>query len=279
LGRPGIGRQRTAFLAALGLPGLGVLAVFLLLPLAVVCAEAFAQGGAAFTRLVQRPDFASGLLNTLSLGIIAGVLSVSLGALVAYHLAQLPERRRAGLLLIIALPLTFSGLVVAFGFIITFGRAGFVTQSLAALTGVDAAGIARFVYSAQGLAFVYSYYLIPRVVMLMVPVFVNFDRRQLAAAESCGASRPRALAGILLPQVLPQLIAAFCLVAAVAFGAYGTALALAGSQVNILPLQLFTMISETGTDFPAAAALSLVLVLICSLTMALGDLVQLRRAD
>lgn len=268
---------RTAFLAALGLPGLATLLLFLLLPLATVIAEAFTDGGAGFARLLARPDFASALLNTLSLGLIAGAVSLLVGAAVAYHLAQLSEPRRAWMLLVIALPLTFSGLVVAFGFIISFGRAGFVTQLLSAATGIDAAAIARFVYSAQGLAFVYAYYLIPRVVMMLVPVFVNFDRRQLAAAESCGASPARAIAGILLPQVLPQLGAAFCLVAAVAFGAYGTALALAGSQVNILPLQLFTMIAETGTDFPAAAALSLVLVMLCSMTMAAGGLLQWRR--
>jgi ABC-type uncharacterized transport system permease subunit len=38
------------------------------------------------------------------------------------------------------------------------------------------------------------------------------------------------------------LISAFALVAAVATGAYGTALALVGSQVSILPLKLFTMV-------------------------------------
>ena len=57
------------------------------------------------------------------------------------------------------------------------------------------------------------------------------------------------------------------------FGAYGTALALVGTQVNILPLQLYSMISESGTDFPAAAALALILTAICSSVMAVGELV------
>jgi putative spermidine/putrescine transport system permease protein len=69
----------------------------------------------------------------------------------------------------------------------------------------------------------------------------------------------------------------FCLITAVVIGAYGTALALVGTQVNILPLQLYSMISESGSDFGAAAALSLVLMAICSSVMAVGETVAARR--
>jgi ABC-type sulfate transport system permease component len=44
--------------------------------------------------------------------------------------------------------------------------------------------------------------------------------------------------------------------------ALGTALALVGMPVNILPLVLYSKVSETGTDLPAASAASLVLVAI-----------------
>jgi hypothetical protein len=46
-----------------------------------------------------------------------------------------------------------------------------------------------------------------------------------------------------------QGVADFLVVAAVVFGAYGTALALVGTQLNILPLKLYSLISETGSDF------------------------------
>ena len=54
---------------------------------------------------------------------------------------------------------------------------------------------------------------------------------------------------MLLPQVAAPVVAAFCLVAAVVFGAYGTALALVGTQLPILPLRLYSLISETGLGF------------------------------
>ena len=57
-----------------------------------------------------------------------------------------------------------------------------------------------------------------------------------------------------------------------AIGAYGTALALVGTQVNILPLLLFSKISDTGSDFPAAAAMSVVLMSICVLVIAIAEI-------
>jgi putative spermidine/putrescine transport system permease protein len=259
-------------LAALAVPGAACLVLFFLLPLGVVAAESLAGGGGAFVRLARRAEFWAGLRNTLVLGVGAGLVSVTVGFAVALHLSRLGEARRTALLLLISLPLTFSGLIVAFGFILAWGRAGFFTLLLERTLGVDPAEFARFVYSPGGLAFVYAYYLIPRVVMLMLPVLVNFDRGQLAAAESLGATRLRALAEVLLPQVAPTALVGFCLVVAVAFGAYGTALALVGSgQVNILPLQLFAMVSDAGADWAETAALAVVLTALCSAVMAAGE--------
>jgi putative spermidine/putrescine transport system permease protein len=104
-----------------------------------------------------------------------------------------------------------------------------------------------------------------------MPVFVNFDRAQLAAAESLGATAPQAFRHVLLPQVAAPIVAAMCLVAAVVFGAYGTALALVGTQLPILPLRLYSLISDTGSDFPAAAALALLITAACASVLSFGE--------
>ena len=168
------------------------------------------------------------------------------------------------------MPLTFSGLIVAYGFILGYGRAGFFTQILGFL-GFDPSVVGKALFTWWGLAFASSYYLIPRVVMSLLPVLVNFDRAQLLAAESLGATHRQALRQVLLPQVAAPLAAAFCLVAAVVFGAYGTALALVGTQLQILPLQLYSLISETGSDFPAAAALALMITATCATVLTTGE--------
>jgi putative spermidine/putrescine transport system permease protein len=272
-----VGRTPAALLAGLAAPGLAAFGFFFVLPLAVVGAEAFTRGLGAFRDLAAAGELWPGLRNSFGLGFAAGLVSLLVGLPVAARLARMGDGPRTALMFIIALPLTFSGLIVAFGFILAFGRAGFVTLLLARWFGVDPAAFAGFVYSPWGLAFVYAYYLIPRVVMLMLPVFQNFDRAQLRAAASLGAGGLLTWRLVVLPQLAPSALAAFCLVSAVAIGAYGTALALVGTgQVNILPLWLFTLVADVNTDFPLAAALALVLTAACSLVMAVAETLAAR---
>ncbi len=259
---------------ALAAPALILLALFFALPIATLVADAF-SGGGAFARIFALPRFWSSLAGSVILTAVAVTVSLLVGVAGALHLSRLPERQRTLWSFVIALPLTFSGLIVAYGFILVYGRAGFATQLLA-MAGADAAVIGKVLFTPIGLAFASSYYLIPRVVIALLPVFVNFDRGQIAAAESLGATARQAFAQVMLPQIAGPVVGAGCLIAAVVFGAYGTALALVGTNLEILPLQLYTLISESGSDFPAAAALALLITAACSAVLTGGEWITSR---
>src|SRR5438105_10069403 len=236
---------RTRRQLTLASPGVVLLALFFALPVTAIAIDALREGGSAFARVFATAGFWTALGGGDAWTLVAATLSTLVGVAVALYLSRLTPHRRTALSFVIALPLTFSGLIVAYGFILGYGRAGFVTQLLAR-AGFDAATIGGALFTPTGLAFASSYYLIPRVVIGMLPVLVNFDPAQLAAAESLGAPAAHAFRQVLLPQVAAPVIALFCLVAAVVFGAYGTALALVGTQLPILPLRLYSLISETG---------------------------------
>ena len=261
---------RNGLLIALAAPGTAFLLLFFFLPLSALPVEALSSGANGVRRLLEDSVFWKGLRGTLILGTAAPLFSVVVGFCLSLFLARLGPLPRRCLLILVSLPLTFSGLVIAYGFILVFGRSGFLTLLLSEL-GADPATVGAFIYSPVGLGFAYSYYLIPRAILVLLPVIVNFDRSQLLAAASLGASEFRAHLDIMVPQIMPAGLSAFCLTAAVAIGAYGTALALVGTQVNILPLLLYSKISETGSDLPTAAALSIVLMAITSAVMVLAE--------
>ncbi|WP_234902355.1 ABC transporter permease [Agrobacterium rubi] len=269
-------RAPTPMLAAFAVPGAIVLALFFLVPVSAVLFGAFSDGGGAFARLAADPVFWNGLRGTLIIGTFAPLFSLVVGFCVALALSRMAPGLRTAALIAISLPLTFSGLIVAYGFILLLGRSGFITLLLAKL-GFDPAVTGGFIFSPFGLGLAYSYYLVPRVILIVLPAISNFDRNQIIAARSLGAKGARALIDVMLPQIMPSLVAAFCLTSAVAVGAYGTALALVGTQVNILPLVLYSKVSETGTDLPAASAASLVLVAICAVVVSVGEVVRSRR--
>ncbi len=262
-------------LAVFVVPATVVFSLFFVIPVALVLGESFADGGAAFGRVLADPVFWRGLAGSLAIGTLAPLVSVAVGFAVALQLSRLSPGLRTALAFLISLPLTFSGLIIAYGFILVFGRAGFVTLLLAEL-GADPAFVGSFIFTAPGLAVAYCYYLIPRVVLVLLPVLVNFDRAQIDAAASLGAGNARAIWDVVVLQILPSLVSAFALCAAVALGAYGTALALVGTQLTILPLLLYSKIAETGSDFPAAAALSVIVMGLCCTIVAFAEILAFR---
>lgn len=257
-------------------PAWAFMALFFLLPLGSLVPEAFTEGGSAFGRLWANPLLLRAFVNTLVLGLTAGALSGLVGTVIAIELARQPEARRRWMMTLLGLPLAFSGLVIAYGFILAFGRSGFVTQLLAGL-GLDPAVVGNWIYGAGGLGCAYAYYLVPRVALSLYPVFANLDLRPMLAARTLGATRWRAFRDTVIAEVAPSVVSNACMVAAIAMGTYGTALALVGTQLNILPLMLYSQVSDGGSDFGTAAALSLVLMALCVIVMGMGDAIARKR--
>ena len=253
------------------------MALFLGAPLAALVPEAFEGDGATFVRLWVDPQFLVAVRNTLLLGLVSGVLSAMVGTAIAIELARQTPARRQVMLSLLGLPLAFSGLVIAYGFILAFGRAGFVTQ-LMGLLGADTAVIGSWIYSVGGLAFAYAYYLIPRVALQLYPVFANLDAAPTLASRTLGATPRQSWLHTVFPEVAPAVLSSAFFVSSVAMGTYGTALALVGTQLNILPLMLLAKVGDGGNDFAGAAAMSLVLMLICTLVLGAGDVFGNRRA-
>ena len=140
-------------------PAWAFMLVFFALPLLALVPESLSDGGTAFGRVISDNLFFAAMRNTILLGLISGAFSALAGMAIAIELARQPEHRRRWMLTLLGLPLAFSGLIVAYGFILSFGRAGFVTQILA-LFGADPAEIGSWIYSVSGLGFAYAYSLL-----------------------------------------------------------------------------------------------------------------------
>ena len=150
--------------AILAAPAAIWLALFFALPVAGVAIDALAGGGTAFARVFGLPTFWPSLA-----GSCCSLWSRPPSRRSSASRSRCISRRASAhtiLAFVIALPLTFSGLIVAYGFILAYGRAGFFTQ-LAGFAGVDPAVLGAVLFTPVGLAFASSYYLIPRVVMLL----------------------------------------------------------------------------------------------------------------
>jgi ABC-type uncharacterized transport system permease subunit len=66
----------------------------------------------------------------------------------------------------------------------------------------------------------------------------------------------------IIPMLWPAVLAGSSLLFAVSMGAFGTAFALTGTGVKILPLVIYTHVSEVSVDIGRADALAIILALV-----------------
>ena len=242
-------RRASNFTAWLGVaPFFVFAAMFLIAPTVSLLVGAFQTHDGAFTldniaRLNQPSIRAS---YWLSIEISAA--SAFFGALFGLALALaalrggLPGWLRPTLMTFCGVASNFAGVPLAFAFIATLGRIGFVTVLFNNVFGVNlyAAGFNLFTFA--GLTLTYLYFQIPLMILVIAPALDGVKREWREASEMLGASAWQYARMIALPVLWPSILGASLLLFANAFGAIATAYALTGSTLNIVPILLYAQI-------------------------------------
>ena len=185
-----------------------------------------------------------GLLNSLVTALIASVLALSLGSLVAFLVSRPRGGRATGFLDgLFMLPLGVSAVTVGFGFLITLDRPPLDLRSSAVLVPIAQAMVA-----------------LPLVVRTVAPVLRSIDDRQRQAAASLGAGPLRVFLGVDLPIAWRALLAGAGFAFAVSLGEFGATSFLARDDSPTLPVVIYRLIGQPGAEnFGMAMAASVVL--------------------
>jgi len=163
-----------------------------------------------------------------------------LGFMMAYALTMgnLPRWLRPFTLTFAGVASNFAGVPLAFAFISTLGRTGFVTVFLRSVLGIDVYDAGFNLYSFLGLSLTYMYFQFPLMLLIMVPAIEGLRREWREAAENLGASTWHFWWRVGLPILMPSLLGTILLLFGNAFGAYATAYALTGGQLNIITIEI-----------------------------------------
>ncbi len=258
--------RRNIFLCLLLLPLCLLLLLFLVWPMVLILWESFLVEGklslSNYLSMFTTKLYGDSLKTSLVLSLTTTIIGTVLGIPLSYALYRSGGRIKALMLSITPVPLTFSGLVVGFAFIILLGASGFITLLLSKIFNLNPLEFSSFLFTWKGLVVAYLYFLIPRMVLTMISAWSKADWSLIDAAYSLGASKWMTLRKVLLPMIWPAVLAGSSLLFAVSMGAFGTAFALSGTGVKILPLVIYTHVSEISVDIGKANALAIILALV-----------------
>lgn len=223
--------------------------LFLVLPTMHIVIGAFQTRDGTFT-LQNIIDLNSGTIpSSYWISIKISFASAALGCLIGFGMAAavifgaVPRWIRSPLMTFSGVASNFAGVPLAFAFLATLGPVGLVTVFLRQNFGIVLQRDLGFnILSFWGLTVTYLFFQIPLMILIITPALEGLRREWREAAQVLGATGLQYWRMVALPILFPSLLGTFALLFANAFGAVATAIALTGSSLNIVPIQLFAQI-------------------------------------
>ncbi len=210
-----------------------------------------------FSRIFASKFYLQAIQHSLEISFWSSLFGIVIAVLGSYSLHKVDSKLRNFVNAFANMTSNFSGVPLAFAFIILLGFNGSITIML------KQAGIIEDfnLYSKTGLIILYTYFQIPLGVLLLYPAFDALREDWRESASLLGANSWQFWRFIGLPVLTPALLGTFVILLANALGAYATVYALTTGNFNVLPIRIAAMVSgDISLDPNMASALAVILV-------------------
>jgi spermidine/putrescine transport system permease protein len=259
--------------AALMAPGLGWLALFLLVPCLLVLGLSFFERGVyggvdyIFTfenyRRAVDPLYRSILINSGWLAFLATLASALIGYPAAYAIVKAPQHRQAALLVLVMLPFWSNYLIRTYAWIVLLNREGLINRALAALGASEPLPLLYNDFAIV-LGLVYGY--LPFMVLAIYSSLSRLDPAFLEQSADLGASPASTFLRITLPLTLPGLAAGSIFVFVLSIGNFITPDLLGGGR-RVMVGNLIYKQFLAARDWPFGSALAFLLIAVMMLLL------------
>jgi sulfate transport system permease protein len=237
-------------------PALAVtyLSLLVLLPIAALVTKAFSGGWDSFWRAITQPEAVAALELTLVTSLIVALVNSVAGLAIAFVLVRDDFRGKSLVSAVIDLPFALPTIVAGLTLLALYGpQSPFHVDLADTRVGIGAA-----------LLFV----TLPFCVRSVQPVLAELDTEMEDAAASLGANRGQVLRRIVLPSLIPAVLAGAGLAFARAVGEFGSVVLISGNipfKTEVASSWIFSL--SQSDALPAASAVSIVLVVISLLVL------------
>jgi sulfate transport system permease protein len=250
-----------------GFLGPGITASYLgllvLIPVAAVLWRSVADGLDEFIAAITSPAAVAALQLTFTVSLLTVAINAVMGTLIAWVLVRDEFAGKRYVNALIDLPFALPTIVAGLTLLTLYGpRSPF---------GINVA------YTQAGIMVALLFITLPFVVRSVQPVLNELDREMEEAGASLGASTPTVLRRIVLPNLVPAILAGSALAFARSIGEFGSVVLIAGNIPYRTELGSVYIYGQVEADDPgAAAAVSVVLLASSLVLLTLFDILRRR---
>ena len=225
----------------------GYLSVLVLIPLAAVVLRSTEGGWEGFWRAVTAPQALAALELSLVGSLAVAAVNAVTGTLIAWVLVRDDFPGKGLVNALIDLPFALPTIVAGLTLLALYGPKGPL--------GVDIA------YTRAAVVLALLFVTLPFVVRAVQPVLAELDREMEEAAAALGASGFTTFRLIVLPNLLPAILAGVGLGFARAIGEFGSVVLISGNlpyETEVASVRIFSQVENDRVT--AAAAIAVVLL-------------------
>lgn len=213
---------------------------------------------ANFSRFFQKAYYTNALKNSIKVTISVTLTTAVLGTVMAYIMQTVRIRLKPVLDILIIISMLSPPFIGAYSWVLLMGRSGPITHFIKNTLNLPFDGI----YGFPGIMLVFTMQLYPLIYLYVSGALKNMDNSLNEASESLGCTGVKRIFKVILPLILPTLLAGCLLVFMRAMADFGTPM-LIGEGYRVMPVLIFNeFISEMGGSDGFAAALSVIMVII-----------------
>lgn len=216
-----------------------------------------------YIEFFAKPHLVKALLNSIEISLTVTAISVLLAYPLAWIIAErVPARWQRTALILAILPFWTSYVIRSYSWLLVLGKQGVLNNFLIGLGIIgEPLAIASTRY-ATITGFVHFF-----VMLLTLTIYANLKQlspNYAKAAADLGAGPLRTFWHVLLPLTLPGIMVGAFLTFVLCIGDYITPKILGGSNELVLPQIIMLQIGRRA-DFPSAAAMSIILMLVVAI--------------
>ncbi|MBB2971041.1 sulfate ABC transporter permease subunit CysT [Mesorhizobium sp. RMAD-H1] len=258
------------------LPGFGItmgvtllyLVLIVALPLAAMVLKTASLGWSEFWSIVTSERALATYRITLGTAAIATLINAGFGLLLAWVLVRYEFPGKRLLDAMIDLPFALPTAIAGLALVTVFSRNGWFGQYL------EPMGI-KVAYAPLGIAIAMAFTSAPFVIRTVQPVLEDLSDDVEQAAQTLGARPWQIFRHVIWPMIFPAFLAGSALSFARSLGEFGAIVFISGNlpfKTEVTSLLVFIRLDEF--DYPSAAALAMVMLIVAFLMLLTTNLIQ-----